>query len=641
MRPRALAVVGLSLLLAVVAATAPARADEPLITKLVARNGALEITLAPTGLPAGTLPSQARVQVLVDGKPVASRVTTAAGTQAAATRRTVVLALDTSGSMRGAGLQSVQQAGLRLLAELPADVRVGLVRFADQVVVVAPPTTDRPRLRAALTGLRAAGNTKLYDAVPVALAAAGSVGERRVMILTDGRDDGSRRDLPAVVADVRRSGTTVDVVDASAGGFAGATLRPLALAGGGRAVAVTGARLSQVFRQVARSYLAELTVGASLPPALAGRQVTVEVILAAATGPRSQTRTVSLAAPPPAATAQAPARTAFTRGMAFWLMLSAVFLGCLMLLLLAVTTGDTRAAGRRRTWQSLSAYSLQPAVAGEPEASGHLGTSQLAQSAVGLADRTVERRGSGERLALALDRAGLAWRPGEWLVIWTLATVAGAVLVPFLLGGSLLSVAVGAAAGWLGPRQWLAHRASKRRAVFLDKLPDVLQMLSASLATGYSLAQAVDAVVQEGAQPVAGELGRALAEARIGVPLEDALDQVADRLACDDFRWVVMAIRVQHQVGGNLSEVLMRVCTTMRERASLRRQVRALSAEGRASAYVLVALPLGMAAFMFFFRRSYFRPMYTETVGIVALAVTAVMLVAGMAWMSKLVKVEM
>jgi tight adherence protein B len=611
-----------------------------MITRLAVRNGALDITLAPTALPAGTRPSQATVQVLVDGKPVASRVTAAAGTQAAATRRTVVLALDTSGSMLGAGLQSVQQAGLRLLAELPADVRVGLVRFADDVVIVVPPTTDRPRLRAALAGLRAAGSTKLYDAVPVALSAAGTKGERRVMLLTDGRDDGSRSDLSAAVAAVKRSGTTLDVVDASVGGFAGAVLRPLALAGGGRAVAVSGARLSEVFRQVARSYLAELTVGAILPPALAGQQVKVEVILSAAQGPRSQTRTVNLPASR-VATVQAPTATTLPHGLAFWLMLTAVFLGCFLLLLLAVTTGDTRATGRRRTWQSLSAYSLQPVAAVVPETGSHLGTSQLAQSAVGLADRTVERRGSGERLALALDRAGLAWRPGEWLVIWTLATVAGAVLVPFLLGGSLLSVALGAAAGWLGPRQWLAHRASKRRAVFLDKLPDVLQMLSASLATGYSLAQAVDAVVQEGAQPVAGELGRALAEARIGVPLEDALDQVADRLACDDFRWVVMAIRVQHQVGGNLSEVLMRVCTTMRERASLRRQVRALSAEGRASAYILVALPLGMAAFMFFFRRSYFRPMYTETVGIVALAVTALMLVAGMAWMSKLVKVEM
>lgn len=640
MRPRGLGAVGLSLLVAAVAWAAPARADESLITKLVARSGALDITLAPTALPPGIRPSQATVHVLVDGEPVASRVTTAAGTQAAATLRTVVLALDTSGSMLGAGLQSVQQAGLRLLAELPADVRVGLVRFADDVVLVAPPTTDRPRLRAALTGLRAAGSTKLYDAVPVALSAAGSVGERKVMLLTDGRDDGSRSDLPAAVAAVKRSGTTVDVVDASAGGFAGAVLRPLALAGGGRAVAVSGARLSEVFRQVARSYLAELTVRAALPPGLAGRQVQVEVVLAAAQGPRSQTRTVALPATR-AETVPAPAPTALAHGLAFWLMLAAVFLGCFLLLLLAVTTGDTRATGRRRTWQSLSAYSLQPVTAGAPAAGSHLGTSQIAQSAVGLADRTVERRGSAERLALALDRAGLVWRPGEWLVVWTLATVAGAVLVPVLLGGSLLSVALGCVAGWLLPRQWLAHRAAKRRSVFLDQLPDVLQMLSAGLATGYSLAQALDAVVQEGAEPVAGEFGRALAEARIGVPLEDALDAVADRLACDDFRWVVMAIRVQHQVGGNLSEVLTRVCTTMRERASLRRQVRALAAEGRVSAYVLVALPLGMAAFMFFFRRSYFRPMYTETVGIVALAVTAAMLVAGMTWMSKLVKVEM
>ena len=116
------------------------------------------------------------------------------------------------------------------------------------------------------------------------------------------------------------------------------------------------------------------------------------------------------------------------------------------------------------------------------------------------------------------------------------------------------------------------------------QLPDTLQLLAGSLAAGYSLPQAVDTVVRESDGPMAVELNRALVEARLGVPIEDALETVARRMNSVDFAWVVMAIRIQREVGGNLAEVLTNVAATMRERERLRRQVEVLSAEGRLSA---------------------------------------------------------
>src|SRR6185369_16920917 len=132
-----------------------------------------------------------------------------------------------------------------------------------------------------------------------------------------------------------------------------------------------------------------------------------------------------------------------------------------------------------------------------------------------------------------------------------------------------------------------------------------------SLQTGFSLPQAVDAAASNGQQPMAGELSRALAEARLGAPLEDGLDRVAYRMDSRDLQWTVMAVRIQRQVGGNLSEVLQTTAKTMRDRAAMRRQVRALSAEGRLSAYILIALPLGLTAFLFLTRRSYLSLLWT------------------------------
>ena len=629
-------------LLFVLLGIGPASAADGLIEHVEVRDGEVTVSLAEFELPLEARPEDS-VVLTIDGVAVDARVDAVSDEATSGVeQRTVVVVLDTSGSMHGAGLANARQAAEGLLAELPADVRVGLVTFSSEVRLHVTPTLDRAAVSAALRGLAAGGRTRLYDAVPVALTAAGATGERRLMILSDGKnDDVSSITVAAAAAAIASSGVTVDVLDASSDA-SGAGLGPLAEAGKGRAVSASGADAIEVFTQLAQSYATQVTVSAALPPEHPGGAATVRVEVHAVGGMSSEERAVRLPVPdystPPGQVATADTGA---RPTAFWVMLAAVGLGVFLILAVAVVVGDSRAHDSRRTKEVLSAYGRQPHVATAATAGSFGGDSQLTQSALNLAERALERRGSAEKLALALDRAGLTWRPHEWLLLWTVSTVIGAALSSLLLGGGVLALLLGASVGWLGPRMWLRRTARRRQKAFLMALPDSLQLLASSLSSGYSLAQALDALVQEGSQPMAGEMGRALAEARIGRSLEDALDAVAERMECEDFRWVVMAVRVQRQVGGNLAEVLARVCATMRDRASLRRQVQALSAEGRMSAYLLIALPIALGAFMFFFRRDYFRPMYTETIGIVALGVTAVMMVVGTVWMNKLIKVDL
>jgi tight adherence protein B len=186
----------------------------------------------------------------------------------------------------------------------------------------------------------------------------------------------------------------------------------------------------------------------------------------------------------------------------------------------------------------------------------------------------------------------------------------------------------------------LSIRIGRRRAAFGEQLPDVLQLIAGSLQSGFSLPQAVDAVVREGSQPAASEFSRALVEARLGADLEDALNRVADRMNSTDLRWTVMAIRIQREVGGNLAEVLRTTVGTMRERAYLRRQVSSLSAEGRLSAYVLIALPLLIGGWFFYSDPSYMRPLYTTLIGLVMLVGSVVLILVGAFWMRRLIKIE-
>jgi tight adherence protein B len=165
-------------------------------------------------------------------------------------------------------------------------------------------------------------------------------------------------------------------------------------------------------------------------------------------------------------------------------------------------------------------------------------------------------------------------------------------------------------------------------------------MTAGSLSAGYSLAQGLDGLVREGSEPMATEIGRALAESRLGVPVENTLQGVADRMGSKDFSWVVMAIRVQREVGGNLGGVLTTVSATMRERAMLRRHVRGLSAEGRLSAYILLGMPVLLVTYMFTLRREYLEPMYTTALGLLLILAALVLMSIGSFVMSRIVKVE-
>ncbi len=244
-----------------------------------------------------------------------------------------------------------------------------------------------------------------------------------------------------------------------------------------------------------------------------------------------------------------------------------------------------------------------------------------------------------QRLSARLELAAVPRKPAEWVLLGGCVAVVTAAAVS-VLTDVYIGVPVGAVVGYLGMRMLLSFLIRRRRAAFAEQLPDLLQILASSLQSGFSLLQALDAAVREAAQPAGGEFTRALAEARLGADLEDCLQTIADRMASEDLRWTVMAIRIQRGIGGNLSEVLNTTVSTIRERGYLRRHVRALSAEGRLSAYVLVVLPVAVGVFLFLTEPRYMRPLYTTHVGELMLAGAVVLVIAGTALMRQMIKIE-
>jgi Flp pilus assembly protein TadB len=315
------------------------------------------------------------------------------------------------------------------------------------------------------------------------------------------------------------------------------------------------------------------------------------------------------------------------------IVLAGVFLALLVAALLVTGSLGRNDRGRRLADQ-IDRYGPQHAPA--PADRG----GKVTRSAVSWTTRLLLSASTERGLAAQLDLAGIARTPAEWVLIRGCACLTLALAVGVLVGNVLIGLAVGLLIGWLGMRFAIGVRIGRRRGTFSDQLPDVLQLIAGSLKAGFSLPQALGTVVREDTQPSAGEFARALAESRVGVELEVTLDAVANRMESDDLRWAVMAIRIQRGVGGNLAEVLGTTVETMRERAYLKRHVRGLSAEGRLSARILIALPIVMGGWLTYSDWKYERPLFTTGFGLVMLGGAAVLFVLGVLWMRVLVKVE-
>ncbi|MET3809522.1 type II secretion system F family protein [Arthrobacter sp. UYEF3] len=261
---------------------------------------------------------------------------------------------------------------------------------------------------------------------------------------------------------------------------------------------------------------------------------------------------------------------------------------------------------------------------------------KLTDHAVQTLNQRLRVRGSGLLSREKLDSAGLKKQPGDYLLM------AGAfafvtVVFAFLLGGALFAVLMLLLAP-VGLVLFLNVLVARRRKKFDEQVPDSLQMLAGGLRAGHSLLRSVDAAAEENEAPRKEELNRVVNETRIGRDLGESLAEVARRTDNEDFASITRAIEIHREVGGDLAQVLDNVGETIRDRNQLRGQVRALSAEGRMSAIVLMALPVVMFIGLTLFNPLYSKVFLTTFPGFLMILAAVVLLSVGGFWLSRLIK---
>lgn len=602
----------------------------------VADDGAAQMLIGVNGLPGGVTPDLDTIEVQVGDEPVE---VTAEPVAAGSIKRTTILALDTSNSMsQGNRFNEAKQAAESFLAAAPEDVHIGLVTFDGVVQILAEPSTDHAALSSTIDGLSLSQGTKLYAGVAQAVDLAGDEGARNVLLLSDGADVSSTP-LKTAIAAVEDAGVKVDAVALQQSTADEKLLKQITDTAGGSVIpAGDPEALNALFTAEADALSQQILVQFDQPEGV-GNEASLSVSVDAGGQTYTDSAFVSLTDTSKVDTSgprevTTPAPLVDERGLLLGAGALTVGLAVILSIVLVGRTSSRQTVAQRQ----MAHYSIDPRPSAANKAATPTTSASMRDSALAIADSVIKKGDFESNLSQRVSAAGLSLTASEWLLLHVGIAVVGG-LVGMVLGGPVLLVLF-LVAGLLLPWFYLGFKRSRRLGAFNGQLAETLQLISGGLSAGLSLPQAVDTVVREGAEPMAGEMRRALIEQRLGVEIEDALDGVADRMTSDDFRWVVMAIRIQREVGGNLAELLDTVAATLREREYLRRQVKVLSAEGRFSAWILGGLPIAMVVFLALTRPDYLVPFYTEPLGLVMAIAGAVLLAMGGFVMNKLVKVE-
>ncbi len=633
---RRLAALIATVVLVVVLTAPPVHAVEQLTIRKIDTSAFPEVKLS--ALFTGERPDLAEVTVRENGRllndidvvPLAES-TTAVG---------IVLVIDTSGSMKANGRLDQAKAAARQFVErkLPND-QIALVTFANEARVAVNFTGDAAALLPVIDALEPAGETALWDGVRVG---ANLLTERSdllpyLVVLSDGADTVSGSSAADAAGAARSAQAGVFSIAITGSGESDVpALRSLADEAGGSFIETRDAsQLGRIYADLQgvlqNQYEISWVSTAKTPDIL----LSVKVGDAVAEGSIA-VNSVSLGTAAQPRAVVAPSTPGFL-----------VAGGPLLIAILAALAAGVLGAGlvlMRRDGPALSdvleAYAAGGRSVGATE-EVDANRSFVPESIRRAVERTVELAGRGgalDRLDTRLDQADLKLRAQEAVIFASGGLFVLGVLA-FALGGPLVALSA-LLIGALVPFALLSQLGSRRRGAFNAQLPDTLQLLASSLRAGYSLLQGLDAVAQEVADPTGRELRRVVLETRLGRDMELALEDLAARMQSRDFDWVVMAIRIQREVGGNLAELLTSVADTMISRERLRREVSALTAEGRLSAIIVGALPFVIGVIIAVINPGYMNILFTTGLGKVMILAATVLTLAGFLWMKKTIEID-
>ena len=258
-------------------------------------------------------------------------------------------------------------------------------------------------------------------------------------------------------------------------------------------------------------------------------------------------------------------------------------------------------------------------------------------------NKGVEKSSFGEKMARDLARADLKIKPGEYFALFVISII-GCAFIAWIIGGrDLISLSIGAVIGIFLPRMYVGRQQSKRLIRFNEQLADMLNLMVNGLRAGYSTMQAMEAISKELPPPICDEFRRVVQEMQIGIPMEQALANLLRRIPSEDLDFVITAINVQREVGGNLAEILDVITYTIRERVRIKGEIRVLTAQVMVSGKILAIMPVGLIGVLWFLNKEYIMEFFNPangSCGYIALGAAGLLIVIGYFIMTRIANIE-
>ena len=511
---------------------------------------------------------------------------------AAPTKAPIIFIIDTSGSMKANKLVAVKAAVTKLVNSIQKDQPIGLVSFSEKVTTNVQPTLDFDLVLKQIESLFAGGDTSMYDAIAAGFAIDSFGQPSQIVLLSDGIDTTSSLKLDQLLLKASTSGIPVNAIGVQVATSQKEILTSITKASGGNYYGVDDVtRLIATYQEILAEQLIPTPVPTATDSTAKGQiklnqSVYVEVVLA------------SFAA---------------------------------IILFFLLTNIYSRI--RRRQFQAARTQTLQKySYRQVRKASNRIKISFTSYSFI------PDRVETAIKTRLELIHSELRYETvihimlGAWAFLFLLFTVVlHSPILAFIFASALIPIGFNAITN---------NIRTKQKQKFAEELPELLNILASALRAGLSLPQGLEAYSSDSTNEVAREIRRSIGEIRVGTPIDEALMGVADRMDSEDLRWAVTALSIQRVVGGSMATILTTTFETVKARSEIRREVKTLSAEGKLSAYVLIALPIGIFSFLFLTRREYIKVFWTAPAGILLLVVIGILLSIGWAWMKKIVDIK-
>jgi tight adherence protein B len=559
------------------------------------------------------------LQVTENGQP-AAKVHQAEGARSA-----VALVIDTSGSMKGQKLADAIAAATTFVQGTQSNDSLGVYAFGSKPYISVALPADSSSAAAGLANLATdpKPGTAIYGGVKEAAdaLAATHADRKAIVLLTDGSSDHDTAGIDGAVSSAKAAHAAIYAVGIEGSANGQAALETLARDSGGQFLQATNRRaLIDAYGRISAAIGGTFTFTYhSLVPQGTPIHLTIGVPgLASASATAKAPGKAASAADAGKPLIHMPTSAAGRAGVAIGAAILVLF-GALMLL----SSRPGVAVNKR-----IAAYTEPKKRPIDIPGVSQPKVSMLHQLFIAT-EKIAGSFNYWQKMAFKLEQADLPLRTAEVVYIQMGAALLLGVIGRFGIGLNGLLELIPFAVGIALPSLFVKFMARKRLNAFEAQLPETLITLAASLKAGHAFNSALASVVKEGAEPTSKELSRVAQEIQLGMASETALEAMARRMDSTNFGFVVMAVNIQRTVGGSLAEILDMVADTVRQRQQFSRKVKALTAQGRMSAYVLLAMPFLMGLAIFALNPSYMSILFTSTAGKVLIAVSLVMMAIG------------